>query len=193
MSLIRVLQTAQVTLTHAFYVDETPTDASGAVTVTTTRLDGTAVGAPASATSLGSGVYTFVKPGTALLDTHLVEWAVTVGGAAIKVHDVVEVVGGFYFGLPEVRAMRPPLDPNVYSTAELAAKRIEVEQEVDRITHTSWVPRFARAVLNGTGTDRIKTFDMDLRSVRAIKTAWLAGGTFTVWTPDQIAYVGVGP
>lgn len=190
MSLIRVLQTSQVTLTHTFYVDETPTDAAGSVTVTVTRLDGTAVGAPATATSLGSGVYTFVKPGYIDLDTHLVEWSGTVGGAALKVHDIVEIVGGFYFGLAEVRAMRPPLDPTVYTTAELAAKRIEVEQEVDRITHSSFVPRFARVVLSGNGTDRIRTPDMDLRAIRAIKTAWLHGGTFHIWTPTEISYVG---
>jgi hypothetical protein len=190
MSLIRVLQTAQVTLTHTFYVDETPTDAVGSVTVTTRRLDGTLVGSPATATSLGSGVYTFVKPGYVDLDTHLVEWSGTVAGAALKVHDVVEIVGGFYFGLAEVRAMKPPLDPAIYSTAELAAKRTEVEQEVDRITHTSFVPRFARVVLSGNGTDRLRTPDMDLRTIRAIKTAWLIGGTFHVWDSTEISYVG---
>lgn len=184
MPLIRVLVAASVTLSHTFYVDETPTDASGAVAVTVKRLDGSAV-VSGNATSAGSGRYTYVLPGQPLVDALTVDWSGTVGGGARTERDMVEVVGGYLFGLAEARAQPPPLDANRFPTATLAAKRIEVEQECEDICQVAFVPRFCRVALDGSGTDELVLPDVEVRALRAVSVSG------TPWAPADVAAVGV--
>jgi hypothetical protein len=191
MSLIRVLRTAAATLTRTIYVDETPTDAAGAVTVAVTRLDGTAV-TSGNATHAGTGVYTFVLPGQAQLDHLNVEWTGSVGGGTVALADRVEIVGGFLFGLAEARASDMSLASTVtYPTSTLAAKRIEVEQECDRLCGWSFVPRFARAVLAGTGTDTVSLPDRAIRALRSVKTRSTPAEAYT--SVPNLAYLAVSP
>jgi hypothetical protein len=104
--------------------------------------------------------------------------------------DTVEVVGGFYFGLAEARASDAVLtDPVKYTTAALAAARIQVEQEIDEICYRAFVPRFRRVVLDGTGTDTISTPDPDLRTLRAASIAYLTGGDLQVLTGSYLTRV----
>lgn len=176
MPLMRVQQTSQVTLSHLFEVDETATDAVGSVTYAFKRLDGTAV-VSGTAAHPGLGLYTAVLPGanTAQLDTFTLDWTGTIGGAAITVRDYVEICGGFLFGLKQARDMRPPLDAVKYLTAELAATRIEVEQECELICETTFVPRFCRVALSGDGIrDSLITPHADLRALRAVKVDGVA-------------------
>lgn len=173
MSLVRVLRTAAVALTHVFYIDETPTSASTGVVVTVRRLDGTVV-------TTGPGVvgtpgsYTFTVPGQATLDTLVVEWVATsIGGAVVTATDYVEIVGGYLFGLAEARAQPPPLDSTRYPTATLAQKRVEVEQECETICGRAFVPRFRRVALSGSGSSTLLLPDGDVRALRAVSI----GGT----------------
>lgn len=187
MTLLRVLQTTQTTLSRTFTVDEAPTDAAAGVTVAVKRLDGTSV-LTGSATHPGAtGLYTFVLTGgptspasaTWQLDTLTVDWTGSVGGATITVRDEVEVVGGFLFGIPELRAKyRGLADVNRYTTAALTAERIGVEQECERICRQAFVPRFAREVLSGRGTPYLGTGGVPpnsmIRRVRAVSIAGVA-------------------
>jgi hypothetical protein len=186
VELIRVLRTAQVTLSHTFEVDEVPTDAAGAVTVTVARLDGTVVSTGA-ATHGATGVYTYVLPAQAQLDTLTVDWSGSVGGATVVVRDYVEIVGGFLFGLKQARDMRPPLSPTKYTTAELARTRVEVEQECERICQQAFVPRFHRVALSGTGTSTLATPHANLRVLRGVKVSGVA------MSGPELAAVGVSP
>ena len=183
-SLIRILQTTQVTVSHTFKVDETATDAAGSVTATVKRLDGTAV-ASGSATHGATGVYTYVPPASALLDAWTLDWAGTVAGAAIAVRDYIEQVGGFYFDLAEARSVLS-LDGNAYSTATLAAKRTQIEQECDAITFQSFVPRFTRVALSGNDTPYLGTPHGQLRTLRAVTVSG------TAWSAPDVAAVGLG-
>jgi hypothetical protein len=191
MSLIRILVTTEVTLTHTFYVDETPTDASGAVTVIVKRLDGTTV-TSGSATHPGpSGVYTFPIPEQAQVDTLTVDWSGTLAGAVVSVRDRVEVVGGFLFGLAEARTAHPGLaNTTEFPSTLLARKRIEVEQECERICRRAFVPRFNRVTLSGNDQDRLPIPNVDgrgseLRTVRAVSVGGVA------WSAPDVAAVGV--
>jgi hypothetical protein len=184
VSLIRILVTTEVTLTHTFYVDETPTDASGAVTATLKRLDGTTVTSGTATHPGPTGVYTFVIPEQATVDTLTLDWSGTLAGAVVSVRDHVEVVGGFLFGLAEARAAHTSLaDTTAYPSSLLAAKRLEVEQECERICRRAFVPRFARVTLSGNDQDRLPLPNLDgrgseIRSIRAVEvdgTAWAAG------------------
>lgn len=170
MTLVRVLRTAQVVLSHTFYVDETPTDATGAVTYSVQRLDGTVV-ASGNASGPVSNVYTVTVPAQSQLDTLTVDWTGTVAGAAVTARDVIEVVGGFIFGLAEARAQPPTLDTTRYPTARLAAKRIGVEQECEEICGQAFVPRFARVTLTlppGTTRTALRLPHANVRALRAL-------------------------
>lgn len=187
MSLLRVLVTTKVTMSHTFEVDGAPTDAAGAVTVTAKRLDGTTV-ASGSATHPETGRYTFPLPGQAQLDTLTVDWSGDVGGATVTVRDYVEIVGGFIFGLGEAR-IELGSEASKYSLETLAAKRIEVEQECERIRRQAQVPRFTRLLLDGSGTDELVVPDLELRALRAASVAERAGGTFVALTAGELAAV----
>lgn len=185
MSLVRVLQTTQVTLSHLFEVDEVATDAAGAVTYAFKRLDGTAVVSGTAGHPGSPGLYTAVLPAanTALLDTYTLDWSGTVAGGAVTVRDFVEVAGGFIFGLSEVRRKKPLLDVTV---PELAAARIEVEEECERLCGgVAWVPRFKRVAVQGRGTATLLTPHTQLRALRAVTVDG------TAWTVDQVAAVKV--
>lgn len=182
MSLIRILVTTEVTLTHTFYVDETPTDASGSVTVTVKRLDGTTVTSGTATHPGPAGVYTFIIPEQATVDSLTVDWSGTLAGAVVSVRDHVEVVGGFLFGLVEARAAHPSLASTTdYPSSLLAKKRLEVEQECERICRRAFVPRFNRVTLSGDGTSWLATPDSELRAIRAVSVDG------TVWSAPEVA------
>jgi hypothetical protein len=189
VSLVRVQQSTQVTLSHTFEVDEVPTDAGGTVTYVFKRLDGTALTPPAAGNAGhpgGAGIYAAVLPGanTALLDTYTLDWSGTVAGAAVTVRDYVEVAGGFLFGLGEARRKSPALDPVKYLTADLAAVRVEVEVECERMCGVAWVPRFKRVAVDVNGcTTQLLTPHTQLRALRAVTV------NGTAWTVGQVAAV----
>jgi hypothetical protein len=183
-SLIRILQTTQVTVSHTFKVDEQATDAAGTVTATLKRLDGTAY-ASGNATHGATGVYTFVVPPSALLDTLTLDWAGSVGGTAVTVRDFVEVVGGFYFDLATAR-IQLSLSGTDWPVSALADKRTQVEQECDAITYRSFVPRFTRVALSGNDTPYLGTPHGQLRTLRAVTVSG------TAWSPADVAAVGLG-
>jgi hypothetical protein len=190
MSLIRVLVTSRVTLSHTFYAGETPTDAAGVVTVTVKRLDGTVVTSGA-ATGMGSGVYDFELAEQPLVDTLTVDWSGLVGGATVVVRDVVEIVGGFLFGLAEARSeLRLAAS---YDTGTLAVKRTSVEVEAEDIAGVAFVPRFKRRLLDGTGTPELCVPDVELRAVRAASYADRAGGVFTALGVAEVAEIAAQP
>lgn len=176
MALTRILQTAKVTLTHTFYLDEGPADAdSGNVTATLKRLDGT-VADTATATHPGPiGQYSYSPPAQTDLGAFRLEWSGTFAGAALVAVDYVEIVGGFLFGLAEARGRHRFLaDTNRYPTALLAAKRIEVEQEIENICGQAWVPRYGRYACSGRGYEQLGTPTSMLRRVRSVKIAGVA-------------------
>jgi hypothetical protein len=179
MTLVRVLRTAQVVLSHTFYVDETATDATGSVTVSVKRLDGTVV---TSGTASGpvSHAYTFTVPAQSQVDTLTVDWTGTVAGAAVTARDVIEVVGGFIFGLAEARAQPPALSLTKYTTAALAQKRIGVENECEEICGQAFVPRFNRALftLGGVNAGPTKyTITLPHINVRTLRAVTVDGTT----------------
>lgn len=188
MSLIRVAQSTQVTLSHVFYVDETATAPSGGCTATVKRLDGTQVsGSPFTATVTGT-TCSFALPAAAAaqLDMLTVDWAATIGGAPIVVRDYVEIVGGFLFGLVEARAAHSSLaSASKYPTSMLAEYRIQIEQECEDICGHAMLPRFSRVTCDGSGWDMLLTPHLLLRSVRSmtVNGTALSAGELAKVTP----------
>lgn len=174
MTLVRVLRTAQVVLSHTFYVDETATDATGAVAYSVQRLDGTVI-ASGNASGPVSNAYTVTVPAQSTVDTLTVDWTGLVAGATVTARDIVEVVGGFIFGLAEARAQPPVLDPTRYPTARLAQKRIGVEQECEEICGQAFVPRFARVTLTIPPGDTWNVIRLPHINVRALRALTIDG------------------
>jgi hypothetical protein len=193
MSLVRVLVTTEVTLTHTFYVDEVATDLAAACTVTLKRLDGTVV-VTGPATHPGpAGVYTFAVPEQATVDLLTMDWSGTLAGAVVSVRDYVEVVGGFLFGLAEARQKHPSLaNIATYPSSLLASKRIEVEQECERICRRAFVPRFARIRLSGNDTERLPLpWNLQMgggSEGRVVRAASISG---TVMSAPDVAALGI--
>lgn len=182
MSLIRVLVSSKVTVTHTFTVDETLTDAAGSVAVAVKRLDGTDAGS-GTATHTTQGTYTYDLTPTALLDTWTVDWTGSIAGATVTARDYVEICGGFFFGLAEARTELKI--PTTTSAATIAAKRTEVEQECEAICFEAFVPRFIRRRLSGTGTPSLGTAHRQLRALRAVSVGGVA------WAAPDVAAVGL--
>lgn len=185
--LTRVAKGATATLTHTFYVDETATDSTTTVTVAATDANG-ATAFSGNATHGAVGVYTFAMPGQSQLKLLSVVWSATIGAAAVTESDVVEVCGGFFFTLAEGRASDTSLaDTAKYSTAELTAARVEVEQEAEWICDRAFVPRYRRVLLDGTGASDLVLPDVDIRAIRAVSVAPRAGQTFVALTATELA------
>jgi hypothetical protein len=189
VALTRILATAAETITKTIVVDEAVTDAAGAVTVTVARLDGTAV-VSGAATHTGQGVYAYALPASAVLDTWTVDWAGSFGGSTVRLRDHVEHVGGFLFGLGEARTeLRIPA---TVSTATLAGRRTEVEQECEDICRRAWVPRFRRIAVDGQGLTALVVPDLYVRAVRAV-TVYDWTNTPTVLTAADLAAIRPSP
>jgi hypothetical protein len=183
---LRVLRTAKATLSRAFALDEAVTPATGSVGVAITRLDGSAVESGNATGPDANNTYAYVFGGRDVLDELIVTWTATVGGDAIVLdQDTIEVVGGFFFGLAEGRASDSSLASQTkYPTAELIDKRIETEDECERICGQAFVPRFRRVTVNGTGRAALIMPDPLIRAVRAVQ---IGNVTFTA---PQAAAVG---
>lgn len=196
MGYTRVHRTAASTLEHTFYVDETLTDSTTTVTVAVTDANGVSI-TSGNATSAGAGTgrYTFTLAGQPQTALYTVAWSATIAGASVVETDHVEIVGGFFFTLAEGRASDSTLaDQGKYPTAQLILARLETEMECEEICDRSFVPRYRRAVLNGTGNSELMLVgDNDIRSIRAVKVAPSVDGTFTALTAGELAKLAITP
>jgi hypothetical protein len=184
VSLYRVLRTAKATLTRTFYLDEVATDASGVVGVSVTREDGTVVQAVNASGPSAAHEYSFTFQGSDSLDRLDLTWTATVGGDAIILdQDVIEVVGGFFLGLGDIREKIDPVfkDTTRYATQDLIDRRVEVEDEFERICGQAFVPRFERETLSGPEYCRpLKLRWPRLRRVLSVKVGGTAFAASTV-------------
>lgn len=199
----RVIKNAAATITHTWYVGETLTDPSAA-TYGVVDANGTTVVAAGTAAAIpgsGAGTTTFSLPAQAVTRLLTVTWSATVSGVARVEVDQVEVVSDFYFTLAAARASDSSLSSTVtYPTALLEAARTQIEQATERICDRAFVPRYARAVLDGTGSPQLVLSHpepdrsvADVRSVRRIAVAPTVDGTFADYSVGQLAAVAVGP
>lgn len=197
-TLTRVARSAPATLTHTFVVGETPTDAAGAVTVTITDAAGTVIVNAATATHGTTGVYTYAMAGQSQLALYTVAWTGTFSGSAVTETDYVEIAGAYLFDLQLARNSDPSLtDASRFSTAALASARQEVEDEVEMICDRAFVPRYRRAVLDGTGSPDLLLTDFewaaqgrsaaDIRVIRSATVAPQVGQSFVALTTTQLA------
>lgn len=197
MALTRIARTAPATLTHTFVVGENPTDATGTVTVAITDATGAAV-ASGNATHGTTGVYTYALSGQAQMSLLTVAWTGVFSGSTVTETDQAEVCGGFFFNLADARTSDATLaDTTLYPAADLLVARQEVEDECERICDRAFVPRYRRAVLDGSGTPDVMLTDWewaqmgrsagDVRTIRSASVAPQVGQAFVALTAGQLA------
>lgn len=189
--LIRTLRTTKLTLARTFFLDEQPTGATGAVTVAITRLDGTAVQSGAASGPDASQQYTYLFNGSDTLDVLLVTWTATVAGDALVIDsDQIEVCGGYLFSLAEGRAVDTALSStSKYPTSLLTQKRVETEDECERICGQAFVPRFSREIYDGRGESFLRVRWPWIRTIRSISIRNTPGGAYTPLTTPELANV----
>lgn len=193
-TLTRIARNAAGTLAHTFLVDETPINAVGAVTYTALDALGVSV-ASGTATQGDPGTYSFVLSAQTALKALTVSWTGTIAGSATTQTTYAEICGDFLFSLAAARASDASLaDTTKYPLADMLAARLEVETECENICDRAFVPRYERAVLDGTGAGevllRMSQPDRsvaEVRTIRSVKMADSVDGTFTAFTAAQLA------
>jgi hypothetical protein len=172
-----------IVLSHTFYDDETPVTPAS-VSYAVTDADGTEVDT-GSATPDGDAF-------TATVDAQD-EGVYTVTWSATNYTDVTtfEVVGGFIFDLPELRALDPDLTIAKFPTARAKQIRERVEAEFERIVGRSFTPRTKtiETTYDGTGSVWLQVFDV--RSVVSVKVDGDAATDLTEFPLDASGFLTV--
>lgn len=182
MDIERVLRGTPATVTVTFYGGEAAQDADVDVTVTVKNPDGTTY---STSTALhegaaGSGQYKVNIPPQTNLTLFEVVWTGTFSGNPVTLTSYVEVVGGFYYTLSELRKYDPALaNTTRFTTEALIEKRAEVEAEFEEICGRAFVPRFHREVRSiYTGENYLRTEKPEVFNITKLT---VDGADFTSW------------
>lgn len=148
--------------------DGTAADPGAAVTVDVARADGTVVATAAATTGTGSEprAYALSAANNGLLDHLAVTWKV--GGVATA-STMVDVVGGYYASIADIRAAQPSLTDGSYPDEVVLRARWETEIEFEAACRVAFVPRYARGRYSGRGLPVLPLAQPMLRSVRSVR------------------------
>lgn len=151
--------------------DGEPVD-PGAITVTITRSDGTAVvtAQPASGTGAAARTYPLTAAQTATIDRLTILWQST--GVTIATTEA-DVVAAPSFSNAELRAAEPSVkDETKYPAPVIAIARLQVEAFFERVTHRRFVPGFTMEMLPGARGRDLVVSHPDVRRVRSAALYW---------------------
>lgn len=185
MAVERILSARPATLSVTFTDAAGQTTDPGAVTVTVTREDGTVIVTDAATDGTGVAPRTYGLTGaqTATLDTLTAVWtSATLGTLTTK----TEIVGDRLFSVAEARAFdkQQLASAAKYPDAAILDSLRRIEDDFQRICGVSFIPRYKRTVLNGSGRDALLAPDLRISVVRSIETR--SGTTWTAFTQDQL-------
>lgn len=151
------------TLTKTWYVDGTATDV-GAVTIGVVDGNGDSVVSSGTATTNNNdGTYTYSLASVANPDQLKVTWTRSDTSAALV--ERMEVIGSWLFTEAQARsfaakadattALKPLADSGEYPDSVIADERKRITDDFERWTGRSWVTRYARLELKGSGGSQI--------------------------------------
>lgn len=186
---LRVEQGKSASIDQSFYVDGVLTDADGAVTVTVTRADGTAIATNAATTKPAgtTGVYRYSLVPQSNLDRLTLVYTGTWSGTAQTETQHVEIVGDFHLTLAECRSLdaRFAIGQGITDDA-IRRVRAEVEDAIESEAGVAFVRRFARETLDGGGRTTLLLGRSMPRSVRSVRS-YTAAAAYTSFTVDELA------
>lgn len=181
-----VLAKTAVRLPITFSPDGVPTDPDNqTATVTVTRDDGTVLVADSSTDRLDVGVYAYQLDPQTDLDRLTLDWTGTFGGTPQTITTFVDIVGGYYVTLSELRATTNLGNAAKYPTAKLVDARRWFEDLFEQYTSRAFVPRYRKVTVWGDGSDQIMLPDEHIRRLRSVTI-----GT-TVLDADRVATLEV--
>jgi hypothetical protein len=141
----RVLRNTAATVSVTFYNGTTAVEADAAVTVVVKRADGSTLLSTTATNQPAVGVYSVVIPAQANLNYLTLTWTGSFTGTPVSITSEVEIVGGFYFSLGELRSYESAFaNTTKYPDSALADARNQVESEFEDICHRAFVPRYWR-------------------------------------------------
>jgi hypothetical protein len=152
----RVLRDTRAQPEVVFYVGTTATDADGAVTVDIFRADGSIFATDAATTHGATGHYVYTLAPQTNLERFQIVWEGTFGTVVQRQTSFVEVVGGYYAALADIRALQGLSDVVAFPNAKLAESRQWFEDKAEAHCGVAFVPRYARDVLDGNGSSKLK-------------------------------------
>lgn len=185
MATERILSARPATLAVTFTDAAGQTTDPGEVKVTITREDGTAIVTDAAADGSGVAPRTYALTGaqTTTLDTLTAVWtSATLGTLTTK----VEIVGDRLFSVAEARAFDKGQlsSASKYPDAAILTALARIEDDFQRICGVSFIPRYRRVVMSGSGRDALLAPDLRISVVRSIETR--SGTTWTAFSQDQL-------
>lgn len=143
--MISVLRNTGIQIRHTFYEDGVAIAADGSVTYTVVKADGTTLtSGTATHVASPSDYYKFDLAPQANLNLLTITWSGVFGGLTQSQTDQVEIVGGIYCTLAELRALPGLSNATTFPDATLLELRREFEDIAERWCGVAFVPRFAR-------------------------------------------------
>ena len=170
--MLRAQIATDLTVTAFFYGEdeETLTNADGAVTVTVTRADGTAL-AGGSASTPETGVYTFKLTSAVHLseyDILTVNFSGIVSSFASSDDYFIKVVGKRFFKIAALRDLPGLGDTAVFTNERLKEMRDVAEDFVEDTTLVAWVPQYRREIYDGENLNHIFVNRIPARSIHKV-------------------------
>lgn len=161
----------------------------GTITVDITRANGTVLvtaGATGGAAS-APRTYTLAATNCALTDVLTAVWKDT---GVERARTTLELVGGYYATIPQIRASDPTLGDNVkFPDVDVIRARTEVEHAFAGIAGTDFTPRYHIERLNGSNTTSLELGWGPLRSVRAVTIYYSGANIGVALTAAQLAAI----
>lgn len=175
----------------AYSVSVAPTDDEGAPIPLTGDVelevtDGAGVLVHSATVAADQGSATAQIPFADLphLDTYQLTWSADVEGSPMQWTDQLEIVGGYLFEIAQLRSFdRAFEDTTHYPTEFLRRMRTAAENliEGEHAANVAFVPRGARATVDGTGRASIELPHLEAREVISLEVDGEA------WTAEQIS------
>lgn len=197
----RVLRNTAATVSVTFYNGGTAVEADGVVTVVAKKADGSTLLSTNATNDPAVGVYTLVIPAQVNLNILTLTWTGTFTGTSISIESTVEIVGGFYFSIAELRNYDSALQNTTrFPTDSLINARDQVEAEFEDICDRAFVPRFKREIGFEQDPDnyRIVLTKGELQKITSLKVngvdklTWVTNSLIMTETPTSNSLVFIG-
>lgn len=141
----RVLRNTAATVSVTFYNGSSAVEADGIVSVVAKKSNGSILFSTNSTNDPAVGVYTVVIPAQVNLNVLTLTWTGTFTGTQVIIDTQVEIVGGFYFSIGELRGYEKAFsNTDKYPDDALVTARDQVEAEFEDICKRAFVPRYYR-------------------------------------------------
>lgn len=191
----RVLAGVTATLSATFRDQDGEPTSPGTVTVeVVSEASGTVVLAAGTATVTPTDATTrtvALSPAqTASLDRLVCTWT---DSGTVAATTYVEIVGGYWASVAELRDGDEKIQSGTrFSNDLVIAVRKEAEDFFEDRTNTAWVPRYAWARVDGTGSCSLGLPHPYVRRIRSVRS-YSDATTYTAWTAPQLASVTASP